>query len=402
MELNDTQLQENLEWSLLVYLCRQGLSKTPLSLESQIDLKRIDWDRLLSIARKNRVRSLVHNGFAQSSIKNLIPIWVVEKLKEVHIERTIINMRHAKELKEILGYLSEKGVHPIPYKGLILGQSAYSNLSLREMSDIDMLIDIKDFATIEMLMLSRNYVPTVQMSNAFKPTYFKQNFEYNFDLYDGEQRLFHVEPHWEIGSVRWQTNLNYHDILPLTKRATFLGEEINHLTAEGLLLTTSLHHGGDELWSSIKYICDIAAILQSSKHTMDWKYLFDKTDQLKVTNIILLGIALSVKFFDSPIPQDVEKRIQNRKIRKHANRVEMQLVQMNHKKSISSYLEHARFHFSLRANYSTKIRVVYHHLTQIFVPTIFDHQDEGNAEKKYWQMFITKPFRIWRQHVKRN
>jgi hypothetical protein len=402
MQLNDNRLQENLEWKLLIYLCRQGLSKTALSLKSEIDLNQIDWDRLLNIVSKNRVRSLAHNGLVQSPIKNLVPIWVIEKLKEAHVERTVINMRHAKELKHILCLLCEKGVHPIPFKGLVLEQYAYKKIGLREMSDIDMLIDIKDFPDIEALMLSRNYVPTVQMSEAFKPTYFKQNFEYNFDLYDGAQRVFHVEPHWQIGSVRWQTNLDYNDILPFTRKDEFFGETISLLTPEGLLITTSLHHGGDELWSSLKYICDIAAILQSGKDEMNWNHLLAKTDELKVTNIILLGISLSVRLFDSHVPKEIRQLIESKKISKHADNIEAQLRQTGRKKNIGSYLEHVRFHFSLRKKMSTKLKVVYHHVVQIFVPTIFDHQDEGNAGKKYWQLFITKPFRIWRQHVKRN
>jgi hypothetical protein len=399
--------QENLpsdyqstEWQLLVHLCRKGLSNEsqPISIHS---LEKADWPQIFKLAHIHRVRPLVNHGLVNSEVRRFVPQTVLKKFKEAHVQRNSINMRHAMELKPIIKLLAEKGVKPILYKGLILGQYAYDNISLREISDIDMLIDLKDFSIVEELILSRNYVPTVEMTDSFRPIYFKQNSEYNFDLYEEGKRVCHIEPHWRIGAPRWQTDFGYKDILPLTKPANFLGETINQLTPEGLLITTSLHHGGEELWKKLKHICDIAAILLRSKDEINWQNLFAKTDELKVTNIVLLGIALSVRLFASPVPEEVRQIIQTSKIRKHADKIEAKLKRTGRQKNVTTYLEQLYFHIDLRNSWSTKARVVYHHFIQIFTPTIFDHRDDGNSDKKYWQLFVSRPIRIWRQHFKR-
>jgi len=311
-------------------------------------------------------------------------------------------MKQAMELKTILKLLAQKNIHPIPYKGVLLSQSAFQSLGLREVADIDLLVDFNDFPEIEALFLSRNYVPTIEMRKEFRPIFFKQNIEYNFDLYDGEKRLFHVEPHWQIGSDGWQTNLNYHDVLPLTRKREFLGEQINLLTPEGFLITTSLHHGGGEIWNSIKYLSDITAILKTFKKDLDWKVVVGISGEMKVKNLVLLGVELANRILGAPVPDDVKMLLQNKRIQSQAVAIEEELKEGTPRgKSIGRYLRQIRYHVFLREHYSTKLKVIYHGFVQIFVPNIFDYQYIGNNNKKYWQMFLTKPFRMVRQHLKR-
>jgi hypothetical protein len=393
---------ESTEWQALVHLCALGLSLRPATNLESIDLNKVDWDTFLRLAQFHRVKPLVHHGLTQSDFKVAIPQNIITNLKEAHYHRLLVNMDHTKEMLQIIRLLEERGVKVIPYKGVILAEEAYNNLGLREMSDIDLLINLKDFEIIKDVFLQRNYVPSKHINSNFEGTFFKQNFEYNFDLFREGKRIYHVEPHWKIGFTRWQTDLEFDDIFQLTRKAKFFKESIDLLTPEGLLITTCLHHGGEDRWNSLKYVCDVAALLRKFEKEIDWEFLIKKTEEFKVTNLILLGIDLAVHIFSVSIPEEIQKKISSRKIRKHTLKIYSQLPQVAHSQNISSYLSDLKFHFLLRKNLSTKLKVLYYHLVQIFQPTNYDVNDEGNADKKYWQLFITKPFRIWRQHVKRN
>lgn len=388
------------EWQTLVHLCRVGITDQPASSSENLDFQSVNWERVLDLARRHRVRPVLNKAVNALKDDIEIPGETVEKLRQYHQQIGHENILNARELIQLITVFREKGVEIIPYKGVVLAQEAYNDVGLREMSDIDFLIKLNDFSVIKATLLDRAYVPSKHIPEEFESIFFRQNFEYNFDLYVGNHRKFHVEPHWKIGFRRWQTDLDLEDIVALTTKRNFFGTEIHMLTPEGFLLTTCLHHGGEDRWNSLKYICDVAAILFRFEKDMNWELLLRESDKLKVTNIILLGIGVAVSTFDAPVPDDVRHLIAGRKIAWHVLKVNHQLEFGRWSANINTYFKDIGFHFSLRKSVLTKFKVLYYHFIQIFMPTIYDINDEKSAGKKYWKLYITKPFRIWRTHVK--
>ncbi len=388
------------EWQALVYLCKLGIAGQAILPSENLDFENLNWESVLSLAGMHRVRPVLNKAISAQKNSIEIPDKIVEKLTQHHHRIGHENILNARELIRLITVLQEKGVEVIPYKGVVLAHEAYNDIGLREMSDIDFLINLNDFPVIKETLLNRDYVPSKHIPEEFESIFFRQNFEYNFDLYVGNRRQFHVEPHWKIGFRRWQTDLDIHDIVGLTSKRAFFGTEIHMLTPEGFLLTTCLHHGGEDRWNSLKYICDVAAILFMFKEDMNWELLLKESGRFKVTNIVLLGIGTAVSIFDAPVPEDVRRLITKRKIASHVIKVKHQLEFGRWSANINTYFKDINFHFSLRKSPITKLKVLYYHFIRIFTPTIYDINDEKSAGKKYWWLFVTKPFRIWRMHVK--
>jgi hypothetical protein len=388
------------EWRLLVFLCKQGFVQGADDAYSVFSLKNIDWTVLMKYAKFHRVKSLMHQGMMKWSQKHLVPVEILEHLKMIHHQRSFINLDHTKELIQIVLLLEGKGVEVIPYKGVVLAQEAYQNIGLRDMSDIDILIKLEDFDLIKQVFRERGYVASKDVPTKFEATFFKQNFEYNFDFFENDKRKYHAEPHWKIGFKRWQTNLDFHDILPFTRKKSFFGTQMNILTPEGLLLTTSLHHGGEDRWNSIKYISDVAAILYTFEKELNWELLIKKATKLRVINIILLGVGVAVKIFGISVPDHVYQLASSKKLAKHVKLVDDQLQLIERTANINTYFKDIRFHFSLRKSPITKFKVLYYHFTGILVPTLYDVNEAKNSGKHYRWLFLTKPLRIWRTHIK--
>lgn len=384
----------------MVCLCRLGLEERAMPGVGQPDWKKIDWGELLDLGRRHRVRPVMNKGLSLMAQKEEVPDAFVQDLKVAQSRRGHENLLNARELIHLIKAMREKGMEVIPYKGVLLAQLGYGDIGSREMSDIDFLMNLEDFPVVRDILLDRGYVPTKRVPEDFEPIFFRQNFQYNFDLYKGEERLFHVEPHWKIGLKQWQTDLSFEDVKLMTVRKDFFGTEINMLTPEGLLITTCLHHGGEDRWRWLKYICDVSAILIRYKNELNWHLILREVDRFKVTNLILLGVGLSVDVFDTPVPENIRSRIGERKVSVHIQRVIEQAKSGNRVAKVNSYLEHTKFHYSLRKSPVTKLKVLYYNVIRIFTPTIYDINDEKSAGKKYWWLFITKPFRIWRMHVK--
>ena len=83
-----------------------------------------------------------------------IPNNVFAELKEYFHLNIHKNLLLTGELINIMKLLDLKSINAIPYKGPILSNLAYGNVSLREFGDIDILIDISDAIKVKNIMIS--------------------------------------------------------------------------------------------------------------------------------------------------------------------------------------------------------------------------------------------------------
>ena len=395
-----TDQDKKATWELFLQLCQLGILKGD-SPQPSVAYDEVNWQELSRLSRRHRVRPTLYKGINQWEHKDKVPSTLLTELRSTHLQIVSMNLDHAKELVQQIRDFKKVGIDLIPYKGTILAQEAFGDLGAREMSDIDFLMDIKDFPAIKDYFLARDFIPTKPVPDHFEEKFFEQNFEYNFDLFDGKRRIYHVEPHWRIGFKRWQTDMNYHDIEPLTQIKNVFGVPTKVLTPEGLLITTCLHHGGEDRWNTMKDVIDITAILLRFKGEMNWEQLLIETEKLKVTNIVMLGVSIASHFFNIQLPPHIQQYIKAPTLQKHTLEIYELLSNGKHSKNISSFLESLGYHFSLRVHWSTKMKVLYYHLIQIFVPTIYDVNDKKTSGMKYWMLFLTKPFRIWNLHIRK-
>lgn len=351
---------------LLVYFCQLAIVQKPNTRQIPLSGEHLDWEVLLQLATRHRVRPLLYKGLLRWNNKAQIPIEVLAELKRFSFNLTIRNMDYTQELIKITQLFKEKNIEIIPYKGSVLAQEAYGCLGDREFSDIDFLFEQKHFNTIQTILENRAYQAEIVVPAGLSKKFFKYNCEYNFDFYKDNKRLYHVEPHWSIGQRMHQIALDYQDILPLTRVKNILGVSTRVLTPEGLLLTTCLHHGGKEQWLYLKHICDIAAILEQFGARMDWTKLFVFAKKYKVENLLLLGIGMTINTFSLQIPIEIQQQLKHKKfqknIPKHIDRIERPIPQ---NASVRSVSERVFYHISLRAHWSTKFKVVYYHLLRL-------------------------------------
>ena len=68
-------------------------------------------------------------------------------------------------LLDILYNLDEIGVKAIPLKGLVLSQILYGDVTVRDFSDIDILVDKKDIIKTREFPISGDYVPQFDLIN---------------------------------------------------------------------------------------------------------------------------------------------------------------------------------------------------------------------------------------------
>jgi len=311
------------------------------------------------------------------------------------------NLQQANELIKLQRLFQSSAIKVVPYKGSILALEAYSELGLREASDIDLLINPADFKKIQQLLLARNYQVELDVSYDFFKKYNTQYYEYNFDYYKNGQRLFHVEPHWLVGPKRHQIAFNLAEFEHLVAQKNILNTNFFSFTPEGLLLSTFLHHGGQDSWSSLKQIADLVAILNKFSDKIEWKSFFKLLDDWKITNLFLLGVGIAIRLFDINLNNHIAQQLNVSKITKLVNVKILQLVSSNKKKKATNAIfQHLWFNVRLRKYWSTKVKIIYYHFIQMLRPNIIDVKGKKLEEINMFWLMLKKPFRLINQFTK--
>ncbi|MGB0524157.1 MAG: nucleotidyltransferase domain-containing protein [Flammeovirgaceae bacterium] len=393
-----TGVDEKREWNLFIKFCQMAISQHITHPKAK-EVQAINWKHIQNLATVHQVRPLLFKALSKWEFRDVVPTWFMEQLRRFQIQQTGRCLNHTKELISLIKEFHRENVEIIPYKGVLLSKEVYGDWASREISDIDFLMKLEDFDVIKRIMQSRRYQPEFVIPEAFERKFFKRNCEYNFSLFEGNHRVFHVEPHWILGNKLYQTHLNYHDIQPFVVKQKLFGEHIQMLGPEGTLLTTCLHHGGQDRWRSLKQVSDIAAIINQFGNQIDWELFLQKSVKFRVKNIVLLGIALADEFFQVALPNRVKQLIATPLIKEHATQVSEQLACFDEycepKERNKDFFEGMKFQLGLREHWLTKLKILFYHIQHILVPNVYDVVGTTHFSRStYWLLFLKKPFRL--------
>src|SRR5215813_8155900 len=99
----------------------------------------VDWVHLLRLAISNGLLSFLYNGL-RSAGPDLVPRATVEQLGkqfEINLKRSLYL---AEELTALIRLFDRHAVDAVPFKGPALAAYVYGGLSLRQFSDLDILV----------------------------------------------------------------------------------------------------------------------------------------------------------------------------------------------------------------------------------------------------------------------
>ncbi|MFX0202085.1 MAG: nucleotidyltransferase family protein, partial [Candidatus Hodarchaeota archaeon] len=117
----------------------------------------MDWDYLLRLADRHGLMPLLFHRL-NSICPEAVPGSILSRLKNHFNANLGYNRFLTGELLKLLSLFENHGILAVPFKGPVLASSVYGDLSLREFSDLDILIHKGDFMNVKNLLLSEGYV----------------------------------------------------------------------------------------------------------------------------------------------------------------------------------------------------------------------------------------------------
>jgi hypothetical protein len=263
----------------------------------------LDWEFVLSEATENSVGPLLEMNL-RGVVPEEAPAAVTERLKIACRANAVRCLFLAAELHKILELFRAAGIAAIPYKGPVLAEQAYGNLTLRDFDDLDIILPQRDLTKAHEVMLGLGYqarFPWILPKNS-KTTLVPG--EYN---YRDEKRRAVVELHTELTPRHFPVAPDIDRFAERTVKVMVAGQEVPTFAPEDLLSALCVH-GSKDFWERISWIADVAELIQR-QGDLDWDKAFRMAESLRVERMVHLGLALAEDLLQAPMPAEIRKRV---------------------------------------------------------------------------------------------
>ncbi|WCT11890.1 nucleotidyltransferase family protein [Mucilaginibacter jinjuensis] len=256
----------NNEQILLVLLSRLYFSTGERAdVESFIVNHTINWQIFQQILRAHGLRSFVYGIIVNHQIK--LNEQAEQNLKKRYSNNRLKNFKQIKAAAEIVAVLKQQGIVVISYKGAIFAQGYYSDMALRESSDIDFLISKRDIKAIEDYFINQQYEARTTVPRPYLNYY--SSFFKDIVYYKEAVVPASIEMHWRLVD-RYAGNYPGYDFFePHLVTASIGGLTIDKLSPTYDFLAVASNHFVKDMGIKFKYMVDMACMITREREALD-------------------------------------------------------------------------------------------------------------------------------------
>ena len=261
----------------------------------------IDWERLLSDARRHRVTLLLDRSLKAADIgQGTHPYH--ERLRDHTRAFAARNAFLVQALTRLLARFEAEQIPTIPYKGPVIASLAYGDIRLREFNDLDFLIRPQDVARVCAVLRSEGF----ETANRLTPRE-TAHVQREFKEYCFQSGLVVVEPHWSITARRFPFPIDYDALWNRAQPTCISNATVRVFAREDLLLIQCVT-GGKSRWRRLELVCDVAETIRAFPG-VDWHAVERSARATGSERLLLLGVGLATHLLDAPVPEEIAARI---------------------------------------------------------------------------------------------
>ncbi len=342
----------------------------------------LDWDYVLTTAYAHGLLPLLHKSLL--SVAGLVPVQILSRLKR----ETVANSQNVLHLiaKQLRVYKSfkENEIAVALFKGPLLAQMAYGEISLRQAGDIDVLIHRRDFDRARVLLESLGYEMSPKLTRTQLSSHLNSNCEIQFMR---DEWFTVVDLHWELAPGSFVFKVRAEEVLSRLQTVSLAGTAAETFGVEDSILYQSMH-GAKHLWRRVEWIVSLAETLRAAP-ALDWEIIVDHAAKARATRIFALGLRLVQQFSDVKIPAHIMATVDpDRDMQRMAKRIREQIfVTYGPADSTETNLYNLRVMDRKRDALLSALRA-------IFVPTLSDWQALALPAPLHSLYYAYRPLRL--------
>lgn len=346
----------------------------------------LNWDYLLKIASIHGFQPLLYWQLNRIC-PDEIPVEFMDTLKEFTNQNAKKNLFFMQEIIEVTKTLNNHQIESIPYKGPVLAQQVYDNLSMRQFGDLDLLVKKDDVPIVKEILISKGYIPEFDLDSVQEQNYLKTQRELKFTH---ELKGISLELHWEFAGVFLNLPSNAEEIfLDDLKSLDIGGVLIQEISPENLLLILSIHNASHQ-WSRLAWLVDVAALINNQK--IDWKKVQEISKQLSIQKILFINLYLCQILFNLELDKGISSYLNDDSMIKVSNSfIETYFLD----KSENSLMENMSISMRLREK---KIDGIKDCLSGVFKPSFYELNHLKLPSSLFFLYYFYRPLNLMKRY----
>lgn len=300
------QIASTPEMDLLLALLGRASASGDDELRGKLlESKTIDWKLWLESILWHGVPALVGRRLRSSGGYRLLPEEINAQLQCVIANQTARSIVQVAALNEIQQAAEKAGVRLVAWKGPTLSALLYDNFSLRDSCDLDFLIERSQLSAIESILIAKDFkVDIVGETDAVAACFCDFFCEVKLSR---ERDRIHVELHDEIMPRPYICGQSMQGCLGRSVWQRLNSTvQVRTLALEDLLLSLCLH-GSKHYWERLKWLCDIASLMERYSSSIRWAQLIQRAREESSLRPLLNGILLSQHLLGSQVPASIHE-----------------------------------------------------------------------------------------------
>jgi len=281
------------EWNLLLAASSPDVRRDLDGIRPLLD-SRLDWDTVLLLADHHGTSSLLYHNL--EPLANVVPSAVFASLRQRYERNIHKSLFLARELIRILECLDSLRIDVVPYKGVVLSETYYGDMAMRQSGDMDLFVREQDVARIKSAVRELGYTPRLPIPENAEAAYLASGYECTFDSPAGKNLL---ELQWALQPRFYAVDFDMDGLFERAVNATIAGRGMKTPSSEDLLLVLSVH-AAKHVWGRLIWLWDIAQVLK--RDSLNWDWIKVQAHHLGIERVLHITVLLANRFLATPIP----------------------------------------------------------------------------------------------------
>ena len=259
------------------------------------------WGKVIETAYHHAVVPQFYK--ACKSLSPLVPKEHLLFLQQAYQQIAQENMRLSAELISLSKELDKRHIQYIALKGPTLAQELYNDITLRQICDLDLLIDEVNISDVAKLLIESGFESRLPLSLLENKGFLALDNDFTF-LHHTKKTM--VELHWKLFPKRHNMPLDFKTLYRASDQILIQNKTITVLSQEHNLLYLCLH-GSKHIFEELKWLSDIDRLIRINP-AIDLEKVYENAKELDVTEPLMLGLLMSQCLYSTPLPDSIVDR----------------------------------------------------------------------------------------------
>lgn len=296
------------EIQLLLLCSRIQFGTADIEEISNIAISSLNRSVLIRLARSHHVLPILYQTLkkaAKTTNEEFVPQKILDELKDMYLRIAAHNVYATENLFQILDFLESRKIKAVPVKGPVLAKQTYGSISMRQFSDLDLVISQKDLLTAIKSLCQTGYSVARPPKGTNRTAYLKTRQDWILSNTDGSIVL-DIKPAVISHTIArpFLTDALVKNSVPLAMDDSRC---INAPSPETMLLVVCIH-GVHETWAGLSQVADVAGLVANPN--LDWPGLLEIAQSWRQMRTLLTGLCLCSKTLGVNLPQEVTHAIE--------------------------------------------------------------------------------------------